>query len=465
MGSEGEARLAKLQASVAEEEGQVAELQEERQQLQALQQELQGQTEEMTASHEEVQLEWTKLDAELSAAAEASLKATNAARQKEAELAEERERAKHLHDVCNQLSAELRHLQGLEGEVEVPPLEEQLSEVQEARTAWTDEFQKLQQQCEEHAEAIKEHRQRAHDAAAELEEERRSRGEELSGFRELQRQHEDLEAERAQLAERAQALTAQLEEEKRLHAEGAAGHEELQAEGSKLEQKCSEAAQKVAQLTEQLAEKRQVCAAGDLKRGELEAQVQEVFAKTKACAESQTQFATLLTTAKAEREAEARRAAEFQVNLDAVKPAQQELENKCVAAMEQLDALRCVNEEIVLEKGRLQAVLAQEQEAAEQARRDHEETKKALESAGPSKLSVGDALISVAFHGVSQPLVMMPWDGDLEAVVSNWLAVAQRSARLQSSLVRYLTHLEETASTFPVRVEASLMDVDEEFAV
>lgn len=72
-------------------------------------------------------------------------------------------------------------------------------------------------------------------------------------------------------------------------------------------------------------------------------------------------------------------------------------------------------------------------------------------------------LISIAFDGVSQPLEMKPLDVNHGEVVEKWLADTQRSMKLKDSLTRYLRHLEETSSTFPVKIEAKLLDVSEEF--
>merc|ERR1711957_1044775 len=198
---------------------------------------------------------------------------------------------------------------------------------------------------------------------------------------------------------------------------------------------------------------------------EVESRLQDLQADVRSLSDAQAKLSAQLQAAQDAQAKQTRKADDFEELLTAVKPAQQELGNKCDAALEQLDSLRMINEEVVLERTQLEAALQAERQAAEDARQSHEQSKKALEYAGPSKLSANDVLLSVAFADIAQPLEMMPWDGDVEAVVSNWLATVQRHSRLQPSLVRYLKHLEDSAETFPIRVEANLLDVHEEFAM
>merc|ERR1719198_1248876 len=129
--------------------------------------------------------------------------------------------------------------------------------------------------------------------------------------------------------------------------------------------------------------------------------------------------------------------------LDDVRPMQENLHARYASAAEQLEALLTLKEEVVLEQEKLKKSVQQEHIEAEKAKRDREEALRALEEAGPAQLSKSDVLISVSFEGVKEPLELQPWDTNFEAVVKRWLEAVQRSSKLQPSLVRYLTHLED----------------------
>ncbi|CAE8643222.1 unnamed protein product, partial [Polarella glacialis] len=130
-------------------------------------------------------------------------------------------------------------------------------------------------------------------------------------------------------------------------------------------------------------------------------------------------------------------------------------------ALEQLDSLKSEKQKVVLERDEISRTLDQERQQSEQVRKELEEA----EPAGPAQLTVNDVLISVVFDDAAAPLEVKPWDTNFEDVVTNWLATVQRSDKLKPSLVRYLRHLEETSAAFPVRREAKLLEVHEEFAL
>jgi len=156
----------------------------------------------------------------------------------------------------------------------------------------------------------------------------------------------------------------------------------------------------------------------------------------------------------------------LQAKLDEVRPVQQELRRKLDDATAQLETLASEKEVAMARRGELKSQLQKaELEVAEQIHRGQQETAKALQEAGPTQLSSADVLISVSFQGILEPLKLMPWDTDLEAVVREWLSTSHKSLTLQPSVVRYLTHLEQTATAYPVRVEASLLEVHQEFAL
>lgn len=155
--------------------------------------------------------------------------------------------------------------------------------------------------------------------------------------------------------------------------------------------------------------------------------------------------------------AERRRAEELQANLGTVQSAHEDLFARYAKAVEELDGLRSQHQSVSQERDGLRTSLAE----AERLRKEQEEA----EPPGPQQLSVSDVLISVSFEGVSSPLQLRPWDTNIDDVVSQWLTTAQRSRVMQASLVRYLRHLEDTATSFPVVQAARLVEVHEAFAL
>lgn len=154
-------------------------------------------------------------------------------------------------------------------------------------------------------------------------------------------------------------------------------------------------------------------------------------------------------------EAERRRTDDLQTELAVLKPAHEELFNRYTGTVEEVDGLRGDHLGVCAERDGLRTKLAE-------ATRDLAE-RNAAPPPKPTQLALSNVLISIAFDGVSQPLEMKPLDVNHGEVVEKWLADTQRSMKLKDSLTRYLRHLEETSSTFPVKIEAKLLDVSEEF--
>lgn len=179
---------------------------------------------------------------------------------------------------------------------------------------------------------------------------------------------------------------------------------------------------------------------------------------------------------------EQRKASDLQEQLTAYVGTHQELFTRFQTAVEQLDTEKDMRKKVVSERDDLiktrdeiarardeiARALELERDKAEQERMHAEQARKELAEAeppGPAQLTVNDVLISVCFEEVKgAPLEVKPWDTNFEEVVSSWLQAAQRSQNLQSSLVRYLKHLEDTSSAFPLRQDAKLLEVHEQFA-
>jgi len=171
---------------------------------------------------------------------------------------------------------------------------------------------------------------------------------------------------------------------------------------------------------------------------------------------------------------EQRKAQELQEQLTAYVGTHQELFTRFQSAVEQLDSEKELSKAVALEREELRRhrdevleALKKERDRAEKEHQDAEQARQDLANAeppGPAQLAVSDVLISVSFKEVERPLQVKPWDTNFEEVVGAWLHAVQRSEQLQSSLVRYLKHLEETSTAYPLHQDAKLLEVHEQFA-
>jgi len=156
-----------------------------------------------------------------------------------------------------------------------------------------------------------------------------------------------------------------------------------------------------------------------------------------------------------------RRGDELHGELTAVRQAHEAIFARYTSAVEDIDRLKLSQKELHSER----AGLINSLEEVKRVEQEREAARAAEPPPEPKQMKVDDVLISVSFTGVPTPLEMRPWDTNLEDVVREWLTATQRSESLRSSLVKYLRHLDDTADSFPLRVEASLLDVHEQFAV
>jgi len=223
-------------------------------------------------------------------------------------------------------------------------------------------------------------------------------------------------------------------------------------------------------LTEELEQERRQRAAEvevlQQDRRERQAQCEGLEEQKKAARQAIEQWQAELEQAREALAKEQKNGAELQQMLDAIQAAHQDIFTRYSAAVEQIESLKEEKSKASAELHELRERVREERREKEQAQREHEEAEREAAARGPQQLSVSDVLISVVFDGAEeQPLVIRPWDTNMEDVVANWLAHAKRSSALQPSLVQYLKHLEDTTAAFPVRVEAKLTDVHQEFAM
>merc|ERR1711862_474361 len=185
--------------------------------------------------------------------------------------------------------------------------------------------------------------------------------------------------------------------------------------------------------------------------------LKQMQAATQANQALQTQLSEVSTKGAQAVEAhgsERQRAEDLQANLLTAQSAHEHLFARYAATVEENDTV----------KGELKRV-AEEKEDLSKKLREEQQAKQDLADAGPQQLSVSDVLISINFEGVPLALDVRPWDTNFDDVVKKWLAAANRSLKLQESIVKYLRHLENSATAFPLRVEAKLLEVHEQFAV
>eukprot|EP00927_Polykrikos_kofoidii_P062139 TRINITY_DN56957_c0_g1_i1.p1 TRINITY_DN56957_c0_g1~~TRINITY_DN56957_c0_g1_i1.p1 ORF type:complete len:507 (+),score=137.52 TRINITY_DN56957_c0_g1_i1:212-1732(+) len=154
---------------------------------------------------------------------------------------------------------------------------------------------------------------------------------------------------------------------------------------------------------------------------------------------------------------EKQRAKELEANIGTVESLHGDLFAKYSNLAMEFDGLKDEQKRVSIHRDELRVSLEEEL----RLKKEREEA----EPPGPTQLSVSDVIISVTFDGLTTPLEVRPWDTNLEDVVSKWLGVVQKSTKLKPSVVRYLKHLEETTDSFPVRLEARLSEVHEEFAI
>lgn len=160
------------------------------------------------------------------------------------------------------------------------------------------------------------------------------------------------------------------------------------------------------------------------------------------------------------RDEERRRVEDLQDRFAAVQPEHEALFARYSEVIEQFDISQGEKWKLAAEADKLRMSIAKHQGEADEARRQQV----SAEAAPPTQVAVSDVLISVRLEGATAPLELKPWDTNFDSVVSEWLAAERKTAELQVVLVRYLHHLEDTAETFPVKAEAKLHEVREQFA-
>lgn len=387
----------------------------------------------------------------------------------ESELEEERRLLKEVQKECSQLAPDrdslLRRLDEAgrareDGRREATVLAERLEAELRSRVAEAELYHELRHKHDGHLRAREAAGLRAESLLGELELERKAREADEDSSTELQQQHEALLSEKEREQRRADELAGEVQEERRQLAADAALHEEFRSSYDKLRLSKELAREKVAKLTEETASERRLRAA-DLAALAGLRERRGVLAAARLAAEGLGVGATARLAEATEAHSEERqRKGELQERLDAVQPEHEDLFTRYSGAVEQIDILKTEIKKAARERDSLRRALEERREE-ECARKEQEEVQTPRP---PPPLAVSDVLISVVFEGASSALELRPWDTDLEGVVSAWLAAERQAPGLQPGLVRYLRRLEESAEAFPVFAEASLREVQEQFA-
>merc|ERR1712232_778192 len=194
---------------------------------------------------------------------------------------------------------------------------------------------------------------------------------------------------------------------------------------------------------------------GAQKCGELQAEYSKIGSKLEATANAHSRLQTELQRTTEVYAAERKRVDVAEEMAASLQAAHEALFTKLSNTLEELEGHKGENQRVKKELTELRSSLAEECKLRKQLEE--------AEPPGPTQLCVNDILISVAFDGVNLPLEIRSWETNFEEVAQRWITAAQKSTQLQQSVVAYLRHLEESATAFPVKVDASLVDVHEKF--
>lgn len=332
-----------------------------------------------------------------------------------------------------------------------------------ARSAEAERHQELKRQHDRHENVLSQQQQRFEVLAAELSAERSARAAEgvPSQSEELGRRIEALLGEGERLRSIAGQLERDLQAERHERVADAARHKESQDHCEQLRGAGAHSREEAAWLAAELGAERQRHAAEEAACAELEANLEQAQVHLNTSATARANVEADLEEASRARDEERRRVMDLQARFNAVQPEHEDLFARYSEVVEQIDMLKGEKHKLVLESLRLRASIADQRGEANEARRQKEDA----EAAPPSQIAVSDVLISVRLDDATAPLELRPWDTNFESVVAEWLAAEHKAAELQKCLVRYLHHLEDTADAFPVRAEAKLQEVHEQFAV
>jgi len=299
-----------------------------------------------------------------------------------------------------------------------------------------------------------------------------AREEELRGECEALRQAAADDSSTADLQSRLAAAERQLEEHQTSHSQAvdqlrgeAADHQrraqESEGGSEALRSQCDELSRlreaqerRIAELTSELEASQDVRAADAHRCAELQAGDAQWASQLQAGKELHSRVQEELGRVNEAFSAEKKRGQEVEVSFGHLQDQHQALFDKYSALAEEQDNLKGDNKRVTSEREQLKSSLEEECRL-----------RKELEEAPPTQLSVSDVLISVSFEGVQSPLEIKPWDTDYAEVAQKWLTASQKSAHLLNSVVAYLKHLDDTATAFPVRVDAKLSDVHEQFGL
>lgn len=472
---ESDHRLADLQAMLSQEESLLEQLQQRHAEMSAAKCDVEERLRQTTSDMETLQEDVSRAE---DTHAEVNTEGENAreqAKRAELMLACDMERVQQLRgeheEMTRDYAAALRQLEDAErAKAQDERLNltvmEQLEAERRMRLAEAESFNELQAQHDEHVNVRDGEQRRAAALADKLKADRLSQIADNEHRLELQRRADELSRELERHERRVAEVTNEMQTERHKRAVNAANHAEQQGVHSQVsDDHQMEEKREVALMEELEAEKRLINEEADVLRG-LEEECGALSKENAQHADMHAQTRAHLMRIQEAHNQDVLHANELRDELDIVQPARDALAGKHSAEDGAVQRLRSDIAEIIREKESLSQKLEEQRQEKERARREREQGHD--NEAQPSKrapLSVSDVLISVAFEGVAVPLELKPWDTNLDAVVSEWIANVKIKPHLKDSILRYLKHLEDTTHAFPVHVCAKLLEVHEHFAI
>mmetsp|Transcript_87346 Transcript_87346/g.250296 ORF Transcript_87346/g.250296 Transcript_87346/m.250296 type:complete len:820 (+) Transcript_87346:52-2511(+) len=423
------------------------------------------------ASHAATERDESQVQANIAALQEEERECTGRDSNAEKQLAEARLRLNSVDKELTELKPELQELiakvweadkEMAEEEQQVVQLQRELEAERSALEADSQRVQELERKHEACESGLAAQKLNLEALTSELEAERAARQTEdiAAQCGGLGRRIEELLAEGEHERNAADKMGQELEAERSEHATDAAQHEEFRHRCDELRSQIAEADAEAERFARLLQDEHRRRVDNESSRKELEVAIEACRSQWSTDEQELDQVKSELDQVVAARDEMRRRADELQDKFDAVQPEHEDLFARYSEVIEQIDAIKGENRKLSRESENLRASIAQTQREVAEALQQ----KEAVESAPPTQIAVSDVLISVSVDGASVPLELRPWDTNFDLVVSDWLVAEQKAPNLQDCLVKYLRHLEDTAETFPVRTQAKLQELHEQFA-
>lgn len=458
-------RVADLEAALAKEKQLTTDIRQSRDALESANATQEEKVLAAKASFESVQELWFKVEKEVHAAEAGSDELKTRVDDAHMELAREKRQDEELQqELVDLTSGTIEDSSRVKGDQRITELQQALVHEEEELNRALETYHGLEKRWNEHVEARDTEGERAQRLADELAAKQHLHATDRASSVQLQETHEELLREHSLAGERNNTLANQLQENHQSYTADAMSHDEVRSSSDRLNMVARSTSERVAKLVEDVeSQRRQRTALKEAADG-IKAKRDETDAEREACAIAAAEAQAEFDNARESHQSERARADELKGKLDNVMTEHENLFTQYSDAQEQIDILRNDTKKVQKERDGLRRTLDESRGEEDRARKEREDAEAAL----PTQLAVSDVLISVVFDGVPTPLEMKPWDTDVDGVVSNWLATAseqnQLSADLRPSLVKYLRMLEESAECFPVRTQAKLADVHDQFA-